>query len=198
MGDARCDTIRLIAGAAFVLTLAACAPQAARPGPAASAGTVPLPAMTGAGDPMRATITSAAYAFGDVSRLDGRPAEAARAVARLEWMATELPADPSWNAAAPMAAGLLRQGRDAVRDSIGIPRTAPADAVARAMLDAAGALDSGNREAGAAALASVSGGPGTAVLARLDHLPPSREATSATAMAYGELIRLGRDTGLNE
>lgn len=190
------DRTRLIAGAALALALAGCTPPPSAT--MAGAGPVPLPAMTGAGDPLRATITSAAYAFGDPSRLDGRPAEAARAVARLEWLATELPADPYWNAAAGQASGMLRQGRDQVRGSIGIPLALPADAVARAMIDAATALDAGNRQAGMAALAPVAAGQPGAVLARLDHLPPASQANAATAIAYGELIRLGRDTGLNE
>jgi hypothetical protein len=190
------DLTRLMA-AALALALAACTAPAA-PGPMAGLDTVPLPPMQGAGDPMRATVTSAAYAFADTRRLDGQPAEAARAVARLEWLATELPADPTWNAAAPMIAGLLRQGRDEVRGTIGIPPALPADAVARAMIEAAAALDAGNRQAGAAALAPVAGGQPAALLARLDRLPQSRAANAATALAHGEFIRLGRDTGLDE
>ncbi|MBX9596184.1 MAG: hypothetical protein K2X46_17600, partial [Roseomonas sp.] len=62
----------------------------------------------------------------------------------------------------------------------------------------AAALDAGNRQAGAAALAPVAGGQPAALLARLDHLPQSRAANAATALAHGELIRLGRDTGLDE
>ncbi len=188
------DRTRLILGAAMALSLVACAV----PGPIAGRETVPLPPVTGAGDPMRAAVTSAAWAFADTRRLDGQPAEAARAVARLEWLAAELPADPTWNAASPMAAAMLRQGRDAVRGSIGIPLALPADAVARAMIGAATALDAGNPQAGAAALAPVAAGQPGALLARLDHLPQSGEANAATAMAYAELIRLGRDEGLNE
>ncbi|WP_203073219.1 hypothetical protein [Falsiroseomonas ponticola] len=193
------EGVRRAAGVLLAATLMACAPPGAPPPvPPGSQAPVPLPPMTGAGDPMRATVTSAAYAFGAPGRLDGRPAEAARAVARLEWLATELPGDPAWNEAAPITAGLLRRGRDSVRDSIGIPRSLPADAVARSMIEAAEGLDRGDRQAGAAALAPVAAGQGAALLARLDHLPPSREAGSATAIAYGELIRIGRDTGLNE
>lgn len=190
------DPARLMTGAALALLLAGCAPPQAE-GP--RSGPVPLPPMAGVGDPMRGAVTSAFYTFGDTSRVEGRPAEAARAVARLEWLATDLPADPSWNPAAPITDGMLRRGRDEVRDSIGIPRALPPDVVARAMIEAAAALDGGNRAAGATALAPVAGGGGGgAMLARLDHLPQSGQAATATAMSYGELIRLGRDTGLNE
>ncbi|NGM23434.1 hypothetical protein G3576_25705 [Roseomonas stagni] len=196
---AGCSDRTISLALAALLSLAACAPPpAATASAAAQQSSVPLPPMAGAGDPLRATITSAAYVFGDVSRIDGRPAEAARAVARLEWMATDLPRDPYWNAATPVTARLLGQGRDQLRDRIGIPRAIPADAVARAMIDAAAALDLGDRLAGAAALAPVADGQGAAVLSRLDHLPPSEVAASATALAYSELIRLGRDTDLDE
>lgn len=145
---------------------------------------------------MRAAVTSAAYTFGDTGRVSGNPAEAARAVARLEWLATELPADPYWNGATPTTAGLLREGRDAVRDAIGIPRTVPADTVARAMIAAAAALDAGNHAAGLAALAPVAP-PGDA-LALLGALPQSRRAAIATSAAYGDLMRLGRDEAAEE
>jgi hypothetical protein len=193
MADRSSDRVSLLA-AALALSLAACAPVPQ----AASSAPVPLPATAGAGDPLRGAITSAAYAFGDARRLDGRPAEAARAVARLEWMATDLPRDAYWAPAAAVTAGPLRQGRDEVRGSLGIPRDLPASAVAGAMIQAATALDRGDRQAGAAALAPLAASRGDALLARLDHLPPSREAMSATALAYGELIRLGRDTGIDD
>ena len=77
------------AAALLLVAAAACAPsgQRVRQGPAS----LPADAVQGAGDPARAAILEAAYASGDPARLAGRPAEAARAVAELEYLASEIP-----------------------------------------------------------------------------------------------------------
>src|SRR5918995_1771278 len=84
-----------LGGAALLLAAAAaCAPSGQRPrqGPVS----LPADAVQGAGDPARAAILEAAHPFGNPARLAGRPAEAARAVADLEYLPSEIPNGPPW------------------------------------------------------------------------------------------------------
>lgn len=167
-------------------SLAGCAVQPASP----PAQPVPLPQQGGIGDPGRQAVLSSAAVFADTRRIAGRPAEAARAVSRLEWMAATLPTDPAWIPASPLVFQSLRQGQAATRRVLGLDQAASPAAVSRALLDAAAALDAANREAATTALAPVAPGGGAALLARLESLPQVPEAANATRAAQSEMLRM--------
>lgn len=126
----------------------------------------------------------AAYAFGDTRRLAGRPADAARAAADLEWIAVALPQDFRWTGANPLLFGQLRAARAELRGALGIAPDASPVAVTQRLGSAARLLDEGRRSDAAAALGEE------AALDRLAALPRLPRAAAATALAQAELGRL--------
>ncbi len=109
--------------------------------------------MGGAGDPVRWATETAAHAFLDrEAALRGNPGQAAFAAAMVENASTAFQhgryADGGW------LTRLLREGRTALRQSLGLEITAPPQAVQDALL-AASAAFRGDREAVGAALAPV-------------------------------------------
>jgi hypothetical protein len=172
---------------AALASLAACAAQP--PGE-------PLPTLTqanaGAADPTRQAVLSASTAFSDPAALAGRPADAARAAAQLEYLAAVLPTDQRWIEATPTLFGQLAQARSELRGALGIAPTAPPVATVRSLSEAADGLDARNRVAAAAALAPIAPGGGNAMLARLERLPPLPLAASATRLAENEMLDIAR------
>ncbi|WP_439598170.1 hypothetical protein [Falsiroseomonas sp.] len=146
----------------------------------------------GAGDPARAAVLAAAPAFADTAALAGRPAEAARQAARLEWLASSLVQRPDWRRATPLLGPALEEGRAELRSALGVAEATPPAAVAAAMLHAAATLDAGQAGQAAAALDPVSAGQGQAVVRRLAALPPLPRAARATSLAQSELMNDGR------
>lgn len=162
---------------------------------AAACGTPPEPAppppvAAGTTLPSRQAVLATAYAFGDTRRLAGRPAEAARVSAQLEWMAVALPQDPWWTAAVPTLFFQLRDGRSEMRSTLGLAPDAAPGAVTQGLADAAAALDAGSRSGAVAALAPVAPAGGEAVLARLEALPPMPRAAVAASAAQQEMTRI--------
>lgn len=145
---------------------------------------VPDRPTIGAGDPAHQAVLVAAYAFGDTRRLAGRPADAARAVADLEWLAVALPQDFRWTGATPLLFGQLRDARAELRGVLGIPPDASPVAVSQRLRTVARLLDEGRPEDAAAALG------GEAALDRLGALPRLPRAAAATALAQSELGRM--------
>ncbi|WP_305672266.1 hypothetical protein [Falsiroseomonas sp.] len=170
-----------------LLLLAGCAAT-----PVATQPDVPLAMPEGAGDPVRGAVLAAAPAFADTASLAGRPAEAARQAARLEWLAASLVRQPDWRRASPLLGPALRAGRVELRVALGVPDSAAPQAVAAAMLNAAGALEAGQVARAEAALDQVSAGQGREVLRRLAALPPLPRAAEATSLAQAELMNDGR------
>lgn len=167
----------------LVALLAACAEPAAVP-------PVPQPTVASVADPMRQAVIGAAFAFSDTTRLAGRPADAARAAAQLEWMAVALAQDQWWIGAVPTLFFQLRDAGEDLRGAIGLAPQASAVVVTRSLGEAAGALDRGDRAAAAAALAPVAPAGGEAALARLYALPALPRAAAATRFAEQEMMRI--------
>jgi len=165
--------------AALVLLIAACA------GPPGGLPAVPDRPSAGAADPTHQAIFRAAYAFGDPGRLAGRPADAARAAADLEFLAVALPQDQRWIGASPLLFGELAAARTELRIALGIPAEATPAAVTQRLDTTAAALEAGRR-AEAAALAG--GEDRIATLAALPPLPRSAAATQAAQSALGRLM----------
>jgi hypothetical protein len=177
---------RRLAGLLPLLLLGACA------GPAARSVTA-LPERPGDAvtDPAHQAVFRAAYAFGDTSRLAGRPADAARAVADVEWLAVALPQDQRWIGASPLLFGRLEAARAELRGVLGIAPDAAPSAVTQRLFSAAAALDQGRRAEAAAALG------GEDRLALLGALPPLPRTAFATHSAQAELGRLMSDDPQN-
>lgn len=157
------------------------------------AGTVPpVPPLAGQGTrhPTMNAIGGAAEAFANVSALQGRPAEAAVAVSRLEWAALAVPADRSFFLYSTITGPALTAARWEVRRALGIATDAPGTVVIAGMEGAAAALARGDSVAASAALPPPVFAP--EVLARLAHLPRLPQANLATRRAQQDL-EFGRE-----
>ncbi|PZW43564.1 hypothetical protein C8P66_11525 [Humitalea rosea] len=176
--------------ALLLLFLAGCtAPP--RPGPAAS---LPEASSLGMGDPTRAAIVSSAWAFADPANLAGQPAEAAAAVARLEYLATEIPVGPRWVEISPLAAMDLQRGVGQARTALGIPADAPPQAVIDALFAARAALLAGQATAAEAALpAATFPAGGRVTLVRLGNLPALPAAAAGAQAVQHQMDRNGGD-----
>ena len=147
------------------------------------------------GDPDTTALDLAQYAFADSSRTYGRPADAARAAAALDYLAGAFIARPS-NISAETQADLL-QSRQELRAALAVAPGAPSQAVVDRLTAAAGAL-SANDEAGALRQLGppVFTVPPGQVLARLSNLPYLRVANVATARAANEMLAPDNPNGL--
>lgn len=144
----------------------------------------------GAGDPTRAAIISTAWAFGGAERLAGRPAEAAGAVARLSYLAAEIPNGPRWRQFNPIFGVQIRQGEAEAWRALGIPDGAPPQAVVDALFAARTALLAGDMPRAESAFPpAVFPAGGRATIARLGALPAMPAAAAGTRGAMGEMDR---------
>lgn len=167
-----------------LLALAACTP--AEPPPT-------LPAALTPTDQVRDSTIQVGQSVATFFRSPqpGQPADAARAIAELEWLAANLPTSPQWQAIGGVGIAQLGQARNEARTALGIPRSAPPQPVIDGLSAAAAALDAGDRAGAARALsrATFPLGP-EATLARLaepPRVPSARPALQAlgTARATG-------------
>lgn len=159
--------------------LAACAQ-----GPLPDTARLPRDAVVGAGDPMRTAVISANAVFAQRSPAAGHPADAARAIAQMEFLAVDLPQNMSLTNASSTLQPDLNIARREWRGALDIAPDAPAQPVINALYAAGRALDAGNAEAAAAALPpSLFRKGGSATVAQLASLPrlPNTAAAVATA-----------------
>jgi hypothetical protein len=185
---------RLCAAALLATGLAA----ACTPGPSYSpqdAVSLPPDAVVGAGDPTRAAIINTAYAFGTPASLAGRPAEAAVAVAQLDYMASEITFGPRFREFDPTVGLLLRQARQEVRNYVGISQDAAPQVVIDALFTASRALRANDRAAAERILAPPVFPNARQALAHLNAMPLLPTANQATARAQQELDRVARIGG---
>jgi hypothetical protein len=186
-------TRRAAAGLLLAAGLAACTP-----GPSYSPQdwvTLPPDAVVGAGDPTRSAILNAAYAYGTPASLAGRPAEAAVAVAQLDYLASEIPFGARWREFDPTVGLLLRRAREEVRNYVGISQAAAPQAVIDAFYGAARALRANDRAAAERILAPPVVPNSRQALAHLSAMPLLPIANQATTRAAQELDRVGRING---
>lgn len=170
---------------ALLAGLAACAPESAPPGQGYWSATLPPDSVQGAGDPTMAALTRAAYAFSTPAALAGNPAEAARAIADIEYLAVEL-TGPRWTSL-PLAANALGTARAEWRAALGIGPTVPPQAVIDSLWTVRRALMSGRPDVAAAALPpTIYAPPGPPALGRLAQLPPLPRTAAAAVLANRE------------
>ena len=148
------------------------------------------PGQLGTGfDPDTTAVYQAQWAFADAGRTYGRPIEAARAAASMDYIAGQLYTSPRWARVSALTKEQLLQGRQEVRAALGIPPNTPSQAVVDHLAAAGNALAAGDQPA---ALALLSGPTFTAppdqVLARLSNMPYLRMANVSTMRAANELF----------
>lgn len=111
-----------VRAALLALTLLAGCAQVAMPDPVR----LPRDSVEGAGDPTRAAISRTAFAFANQAALNGQPAQMARAIADMEFLAAALPFDPRFQQRDPLLPWQLQQARAEWRAALGIPEDQPA------------------------------------------------------------------------
>jgi hypothetical protein len=177
-------TRRFLPTAATLLLLGACAMPPASPG-----ARLPHDAMIGAGDPVRGAVASTSFVFSHQRQLAGQPADAARALAQMEYLAAELPNNPRFTSAPPNLQVQMLQAREEWREALGIPPGLPPQPVIDSLYAAARALGTGQQEAAAAALPPmVFPQGGQITLTRLAALP-ELPRTNAAAVGATEVLR---------
>ncbi len=142
------------------------------------AAELPPGVMPGAGDPARFAVESAAHALLDrAPALRGDAASAAFACAMVEHATTAFQ-DAGRFADGPWVTRLLREGRTALRQRLGLLDSATPQQAQDALLAAAAAFRRAEPAAAAAALAPVAarGADPTAALAALEAPQPLRRA----------------------
>ncbi len=168
----------------FLATLASCTSTVVDYAP-----TPPL--AIGLGDDDDAILFSQ-WAFASPARTHGLPAEAAKAVASVDYLAGALNMSPRWAEAPPFAKVYMLQARVDVRHVLGISPGAPSQAVVNTMQQAVLALDAGNQAALAAALSPpVYTLPPQETVAILANMPFVRSANLATQYAASSLMAPG-------
>lgn len=158
------------------LGLAAC-------GPIPPGASLPRDAVEGSGDPTRSTILRSAFLFNQPALMAGQPAEAARAIAGMEYLAAEIPAGPRWVEFQPQVTFELARARAEWREALGI---AP-EALPQPVVDSLYAVARG---AGAEALPPAVFPQPAATFARLAALPPLPRTALAAAETQQELNRI--------
>jgi hypothetical protein len=126
--------------------LAACAGVEPAPRPPAQAT---LPASIAPNAPGRDPIVVVGQSAGGFFRTNppNQPAAAARAFAELEWLATAVPNSQQWQSLGGQGLQQLALARNQARDALGIPQTAPAQAVIDGLAAASVALAANDRAA---------------------------------------------------
>lgn len=177
-----------------VVFLAGCAaeglttPEAAR---------LPRDSIEGAGDPTAAAVSRTAFAFANQASLNGRPGDAARAIADMEFLAASLPSDPRYQQRDPLLPVRLAQARTEWRQALGIAPSQPAQPLIDRLYAVWRAMNAGDTETAAATLPPTLIPPGgQAALAKLAALPPlpqtAQAANAAARIQFEGNLPVGR------
>lgn len=150
---------------------------------------LPAGALGGGGDPDVAAANLAQWAFADSGRTYGRPVEAARAAAAMEYMAGQFYTSPRWDNISATTKDQLLQGRQEVRVALGVAPGASSQQIVDALAGAGTALAAGREDQAVGLLgAPVFSQPGAETLARLSNLPYLRMANVSSMKAANEMF----------
>jgi hypothetical protein len=128
-------------------------------------------------------IQHAQWAWADPSRTHGLPAQAALAVAEVDYLAGDLSSNPGWAGMSSFAKLRMLQARADIRHALGIAPDASSQAVVDAMLATQAALAADDRAGALTALSAPIFNLGAApTLALLGALPYVQSANIATAL----------------
>ena len=172
------------------LALSACAPRPAID--TASLTSSRWGALWGLQDAGAATLSTARWAFSAERNLAGDPAEAARAVAAMEYLAGEMNTNPRWFFLAPAAKDELLEARVALRALVGAAPDARAQVVMDNLIDFANRMTSGDAAGARAQLTHAAFPSPDETVRRLQALPFSPIANLATAHAAQSLDAVGQ------
>ena len=182
-----------MAALAALLLLGGCiTPENQTAGPPSSV-VLPPDAIAGAGDPLRSAIANTSSAFANPRALAGRPADAARSIAQMEFITATLPTDPRFTVISSGNVNAFDQGRAEWRGVLGIPPAAPAQPVINALYAAARALDSGQPAAAALppGLFTLGGAQTIERLGALPAMPATNRAAVNAATTLDRQQRMG-------
>jgi hypothetical protein len=169
-----------------VLCVLAAGCAGVQPGPPDSA--VLRPGQFGSGDPDVNAANLAEEAFADRNRTYGKPIEAARAAAAIDYLAGHIPSEARWAGVSGETKEQLLQGRAEAREAIGVAAAATSQAVVDHLTAAADALERGGEAAAMRQLGPPTfSGSGEETLARLAKLPYLRMANVSTARVANEM-----------
>lgn len=147
----------------------------------------------GNGDPDTTAANLAQWAFAMPSRTAGDPADGARAVASVDYLAGELSTSPRWGNISPITKDMMLQARTQTRNAIGVAPGASSQAVVSSLARAGNALAANNTGAAIAALSTPTFlQPGAETLQRLGSLPYIQVANVATQRAATEMQNNGQ------
>ena len=151
---------------------------------------LPPGALGPGADQDQVALDLAQSAFADPNTTYGRPVEAARAVAAMDYIAGEWSFSPRWSLGSPDTKQLLLQGREEVRQAVGVTPGASSQAVVDHLIAAANALAAGDQAAATQQLGPpVFNAPGAETLARLSKLPFLQTANTATTQANDDVFQ---------
>jgi len=131
-------------------------------------------------------LAFASAAFSDAARTYGRPVDAARAVAGLDYMAGEINTSPRWLQVSPSTQLEMLRARVILRQTLGIAPNASSTAVVNGLLQGAQALLEGDTARARQILGPPIFAPDT--IERLSNLPYMREVNVAATHAQNEAI----------
>ena len=161
----------------LLVSLAACSAE----DPAPSTAVMPPGALGTNGDLDVRSLDIAAYSFGHVLR---NPAEAADAIAALDYMGGELNTSPRWIGMDPLTRTQMLQARETLRSYVGISQTAPSQAVVDTMLALSQAYGTGDTAAVQRLLGSpIFTAPAAEVQAHLAYIPLMPAINNVTTRA---------------
>ena len=175
---------------AVPMLLAACGPTPVRTTPVNV--TLPPGAVQGAGDPLSMAALNAASVFASPTPLSGRPADAAEAIAQMEYIVAVYPSDPRFFSAPIGLVSTMQRARLEWRGVLAIPATAQAQLVINTLYDAARALRGGRRDAAVLAFSpNLFTLGGEVTMQRLNGLP-AMPATNDAAVAAQQVLGQGQ------
>ncbi len=156
--------------------------------------------LTSAGTPVmsdQGAIGTAAYLLASPSRTAGNPAEGARAMAAVDYLAGALYENPHWTAFPAITKVQMLQGREEERAYLGVAPGTPSQVVVDSLMRVSAALEAGDTRAAEAALPphAFTYGP-QETIARLSHLPYLTVASVAAQKANAD-ITLGCELSPN-
>lgn len=151
-------------------------------------------ALGSGGDVDVGAVNQAQWAFADSGRTYGRPVEAARAAAALDYIAGEFTTSPRWDRISALTKEQLLEGRREVRGALGVVPGVSSQQVVDALAGAGNALAAGRDDDARKLLgAPVFAGTGAETLARLSNMPYLRMANVGTMRAGNELFDSDQD-----
>ena len=175
----------LMVGVAACGPLAPFVPDTARLAPGA---------LGSGGDVDVGAVNQAQWAFADSGRTYGRPVEAARAAAALDYIAGEFTTSPRWGQVSALTKEQLLEGRREMRAALGVVPGMSSQRVVDALARAGTALAAGRDDDARTLLgAPVFTGTGAETLARLSNMPYLRMANVSTMRAGNELFDSDQD-----